>query len=284
MAESIKDIRKNAPESAEAVEQLASAFDAYNKASDRIYNSYVQLQGEVVRLREELQQKNEQLERKSRLAVLGEMAAGMAHEIRNPLGAIKLYTSILERGLKGNEDLLQWARKISKGIHSLDVIVTDILAFTHEQNCDKIAVNFADLLNETLEYVRPQLKESAVEFDLDAVDRKLQIPVDRSMMQRVLMNLITNALQMMSESGTLTIKAGRCADEPPYQVRISIEDTGPGIKAQVMHKIFNPFFTTRDTGTGLGLAIVHRLIESHGGAVTASNRDTGGACFTILLP
>ena len=269
--------------SAHAIEQLSSIFSAYNETTNRMRRSYHHLQQEVVRLRQELEQKNEQLQRKNRLAALGEMAAGMAHEIRNPLGAVQLYLSILQRELENQPEQLQWADKISTGVRSLNQIVTDILAFTHDQTCEKAPLRLAELIDEVIDYVRPQLTARAVTIDLNLPDHDLIAHVDVNMMRRALLNLILNAVEASPDQGAITISAAPCPDEPPYTVRIAITDTGPGIKKEVMNKIFNPFFTTKDTGTGLGLAIVHRLIECHSGIITAANHPKTGAVFTIML-
>jgi len=266
------------------MDDLASVFSAYNEITNRMHRSHLQLKGEVIRLRKELKHKNELLERKSRLAALGEMAAGMAHEIRNPLGGIQLYVSLLAKELQGQAESLLWTDKITKGVHTLDTIVNDILAFTQDQVCQKTEVNLSALLMEVMDYVRPQVKAKEVTVDFGTIDRNLVVDIDLNMMSRILMNLILNAIGMMEEGGRVDISAGNYDRDEQYRFYVCVSDTGPGIDPAVMDKIFNPFFTTRDSGTGLGLAIVHRLVECHGGAITATNKDTGGAMFTILLP
>jgi len=270
--------------SAEAVEQLSSIFEAYNQTTDRLHSSYQQLKEEVVRLRQELKQKNEQLERKSRLAALGEMTAGIAHEIRNPLGAMQLYTSLLESELKDRQVRSQWVHKITKGVCTLDTIVTDMLAFTQDQACEKTEVNFGALMTEVMDYARPQIKSEKIKIDLTNVAADLVVNLDINMMRRVFLNLLLNAISAVGDQGRITIEAAQCRNNPHFNVRICVSDTGCGIQAETMNKIFDPFFTTKDSGTGLGLAIVHRLVECHGGIVTAANNEGPGATFTILLP
>jgi len=285
MADMMLRENKVLPEhSAAAIEQLSSILSAYNETTNKLSESYRQLKGEVNRLRRELKRKNEQLERKSRLAALGEMAAGMAHEIRNPLGGVQLYASLLERELAGQERALGWVRKISKGVNTLDTIVNDMLAFTQDQTCEKTRTNLWALLAEVLDYVGPQVKDRPVTVNVDKVDREVAAAVDVNMMRRILMNLVLNAIEAVGEEGTVTITMESYRGSAGYAVRICVEDTGPGIPEAVRSKIFDPFFTTKDTGTGLGLAIVHRLVECHGGVITAGNKRKGGAIFTILLP
>ncbi len=279
-----KETIKLAGSSVETMEQLTSLFSAYNDITDRMQESHEQLKGEVARLRTELNAKNELLERKSRLAALGEMAAGMAHEIRNPLGGVQLYASLLEKDLDGQEDSLQWVRKIINGVRSLDVIVNDMLAFTQDQVCQKTEVNLAALITETLDYVRPQVKAKCVNIDVSNVEHDLVADVDLSMMRRVLMNLILNAVEVVETDGVVAITAIDCGEEGQYKARVSVVDNGGGIDLEHISKIFNPFYTTKDSGTGLGLAIVHRLVECHGGVITAVNNENGGATFAFLVP
>jgi len=265
-------------------DELASIFAAYNETSDRMMESYHQLQSEVSRLREQLRQKDEQLERKNRLAALGEMAAGMAHEIRNPLAGIQLYASLLERDLTDQEELLTWSQKISNGVRTLDSIVCDILAFTNDQICNKKQVHFVGLLRQVLDYVQPQYELGGVEIDFAGAGEDVVVQADENMLIRVFLNLIRNAIDAMGSQGRVIIRAEDYAKESGYQVRISISDTGGGISSEVMERMFDPFFTTKDTGTGLGLAIVHRLVECQGGVIRASNNEIGGATFTLLFP
>lgn len=270
--------------SAQAIEQLGAVFAAYNETTNQLERSYQQLQKEVGRLRLELQKKNELLERKSRLAALGEMAAGLAHEIRNPLGGVQLYASLLERDLEGQPEQLQWVRKIDKGVRSLDMIVSDVLAFAQDQVCQKTPVHLVHLVEGVMDLVRPKLDNEDIEVDYTGVDAEITVHVDANMIQRVFINLIFNAIDAIEGAGRVTISAESCSGDANYKTRICIADSGPGIERAVLSKIFNPFFTTKDTGIGLGLAIVHRLIECHGGIISASNNKPRGAIFTILLP
>ncbi len=265
-------------------DELASVFAAYNETSDRMMESYRQLQREVSRLREQLRQKDEQLERKNRLAALGEMAAGMAHEIRNPLAGIQLYASLLERDLADQEEPLTWAQKITNGVRTLDSIVCDILAFTQDQICNKKEIRIRELLHQVLDYVQPQYGLDGVEIDTAGIGSEVEVQADENMLIRVFLNLIRNAIDAIGSQGRVVIRAEDDIQESGYEVRISISDTGGGIKPDVMERMFNPFFTTKDTGTGLGLAIVHRLVECQGGVIEATNNEIGGATFTVLFP
>ena len=284
LVDSAQSHRMAQSEASQALDQLASVFAAYNSTTDRMLGSYQKLQAEVARLRRQLRQKNEQLERKNRLAALGEMAAGMAHEIRNPLAGIQLYASLLERELDDGHSGWKWARKITQGVHTLDAIVSDILAFTQDQTCNKTRVNLAGLLIEALDYVLPENHRGDITVDTSGIDTELVADVDINMMRRVFLNLLRNAMEAVGANGRIRVQARPARRSHKYAVRLRFEDSGPGIDREIRSKIFNPFFTTKDAGTGLGLAIVHRLIDCHGGAIAVTNARDGGAAFTILLP
>jgi len=274
-----------------ALEQFGSMFAAYNETTNRMRQSHQALQGEVARLREELTRKNEQLERKNRLAALGQMAAGMAHEIRNPLGGVQLYASLLKRDLAGQQEPLKWVGKISKAVHTLDSIVSDILAFTQEQTCQKADVAVMGLIHEVLDYLQGQVAAREARVEVSSSSEALTVQADVNMLRRVLFNLLRNALDAIEVGGVVAVRVE--ADKPGKDasaesgeagVLISVSDTGPGIAAEVKGQIFNPFFTTKDTGTGLGLTIVHQLVECHGGRIEAENKEQGGATFSVYLP
>jgi len=279
---STKVISKNS--SAEAIEDLTSIFKAYNQTADRMNRSHDQLQAEVVRLRHEVEQKNEQLQRKSRLADLGEMAAAIAHEIRNPLGAVQLYASLLEKDLDGQDVPLGWVRKISNGVRSMDQIVNDVLTFAQDQPCSKTPIQLTGLMAEVLDYVTPQIEAKSIAIHTEGIAKDFSFDGDVNMMRQVLLNLILNATDALGDRGDVYVSAGTRENDASYSVELSVVDTGAGIESKNLHKIFNPFFTTKDTGVGLGLAIVHRLVECHGGTISATTNAYGGATFTLLLP
>ena len=283
MPETLDALAKIDPLDPQAVEALTTVFEAYNQTTERLQRAHVQLQGEVARLRDELQHKNELLERKSRLAALGEMAAGMAHEIRNPLGGIQLYASLLDRHLEGQTESSGWVKRIRCGVRHLDQIVNDILSFTQNVSPSKTIVELNGLLADIEDYARPHLQTRQVTLCRLGVPVQFELQADVNLLQRALLNLILNAIEATAVNSTVFLKAER-SDGKEHSVSVSVRDEGPGVPADLMGKIFDPFFTTRDTGVGLGLAIVHRLIECQSGAIQVANASQGGAIFTILLP
>lgn len=260
-------------------EELTQLLTTYSQVTDRLKSSYEQLQHEVRGLREELASKNRQLARRERLAALGEMAAGLAHEIRNPLGGISLYASVLQRELTDREDLLTIVGKISRGVASLESLVADVLAFTNKVHCQAGPVDLGALVEETAEMTLSQCS-SAVRIDIAESTRGRRVWVDENLFRRALLNLMLNASQACGDDGTIRVS---CRRRGSHDV-VVVEDDGPGIETDVVDRIFNPFFTTKSTGTGLGLTIVHRIVEAHGGVISATNRRSGGARFSIRLP
>jgi two-component system sensor histidine kinase HydH len=262
--------------------ELAAIIDAYNGVTERLKLSHEQLSAEVSRLREELSRKNRQLRRRERLAALGELAAGVAHEIRNPLGGISVFASLLRRDLAGQPAPLRLVEKISMGIARLERIVTDILEFGRPAEPVAEPVSLMDLLSEVKELAAGKRSTADIETDVPPALRDCVMLTDAAMLQRALLNLVLNGLEAGEPSGAVV----RIRVTQPSDGRIAIEisDNGPGIAPELLDRIFNPFFTTKQTGTGLGLAIVHQTVETLGGSIVAFNRPEGGAAFVLTLP
>jgi len=263
--------------------ELGGIIDAYNKVTDQLRQAHELLSQEVVRLREELAGKNRQLHRRERLAALGELAAGVAHEIRNPLGGIGLFASLLARDLKDRPAALGLVHKIVKGVGTLESIVTDILEFGRPPRAVPRRVELGALVQETVELASPQIEQANVTVDVSPELAGVCLVTDGTMLQRALLNLLFNAVEAAGQSdqaGRVRIAMGKTDDD---NVTLVIEDNGAGIPADLLDRIFNPFFTTKDYGTGLGLSIVHQIAETLGGGVTAGSRDGGGALFSLRL-
>jgi two-component system sensor histidine kinase HydH len=262
--------------------ELGAIIASYNDVTERLKSAHERLGQEVARLREELRQKNAELRRRERLAALGEMAAGLAHEVRNPLGGIALYASMLEGQLADRPASRTAASKISQGVRALDRLVGEILDFAQEHRLDPRPCRLADVLSAVQESIRPWAAEQMVDVAIDPAALEVEACCDSLRMQQVLLNLVMNGIQAVGENGHVWVSASRRTDG--HGIEIEVYDDGPGIPPENLDRIFNPFFTTRATGTGLGLAIVHRIVEAHGGVIRASNRSEGGARFVIRLP
>ncbi len=257
---------------------LQTILQAWNEATDRLQRTHETLRDEVRRLSDELEAKNRELARKNRLADLGQMAAHVAHEVRNSLVPMKLYLSLLRRRMAeaGSIDILD---KVTSGFSALESTVTDLLHFSAERDPSLEPVEISLLLNEVVESLAPQLEAQGIVTHIDA-DPHLQIIADRDMLRRAVLNLTLNSLDVMPEGGELVITACRIRDG----LEIEVADSGPGIQEAALQRLFEPFFTTKSAGTGLGLAIVERIAEAHGGLIYAANCPEGGAAFTLRIP
>lgn len=284
---------------------LAELLASFNEVTARLQASHEQLRGEVARLSTELSDANEQLERSRRLAALGEMAAGIAHEVRNPLGSIRLYARMLEEDLASQPSLSGLACKITSATRVVEAIVGDVLSFAREFRLRPQEVSAHDLLEKSLENCRHDGVPGWRAVEVVVPGEDVAVVCDPSLLQQVLVNLIRNAFEAMAEETggpyrlelsaqrvRVAVKSGERARRESSVV-LRVRDTGPGVAPGVVERMFNPFFTTRGQGTGLGLAIVHRIIDAHGGRVNVRNNNEcsdapsgfpRGACVDVILP
>ncbi len=278
-------------------EDLGALLQSFNDVTSRLSATHESLTREVVRLKAELSEANRQVQTSRHLAMLGEMAAGIAHEIRNPLGSIMLYARHLHEDLADRPPCQSTAGKIVSAVSRLDAIVRDVLAFSRETRLSLEPIVASELLEHALDAARddsPMWGRVRVESPRrDAEDVAFQ--GDAGLLHQALINVIRNAVEAMADvpgERTLTLQAvkGRvvAGDGTPREMAIlSVTDSGPGVPGEVAERMFNPFFTTRAAGTGLGLAIVHRIVDAHAGRV--SIRNVGGvlgrgAIVEIALP
>lgn len=271
------------PSTACAEPDLAPILAAYNDVTERLKLSHDALAGEVCRLREELHEKNKELARRERLTALGQMAAGVAHEIRNPLGGIGLYASVLERDLADRPKQRDIVRKMSAGLRNLESIVSDTLTFACDADPQGVRVPVAGIVEAALTQVAPQADARETQIVVDTFPESVELWCDSAQIERALINLVLNAIDAAGRGGHVWVRLGRgtCADG---LCRIAVEDDGPGIAPEHLPRVFDPFFTAKGSGTGLGLAIVHRIAESNGGSISAGGRRGGGAAFVLAVP
>lgn len=222
-----------------------------------------------------------QTQRAQKLQTMGEMAVQMAHEIRNPLGSIELFASLLKGELERNPELRSWAEQISTGIQFLNTIVTNMLTFARTSKARQSEFDLRMMLQTTLAFIEPVLTHRKICLESPHSGDPLLFTGDPEMLKQMLMNLFMNALQAMPEQGRLAVRLDK---DQTGSIIIEVEDTGIGIAAEHLHRIFDPFFTTNENGTGLGLSLVHQIVQKHGGEVTARSHKGQGTCFTIRLP
>lgn len=240
----------------------------------------------------------EEVARAKTLATIGEVASVVAHEIRNPLGGIKGFVSLLERDLEDNPGAISILGRISEGIEALEVIANDLLdAGRHS----KLTVSHTELgleIERLIELFEMAAKGEGrdVWFEFCRPEAPIYCRVDRDKIRQALSNLLRNATEAVGKSGKVTVtlrninrphvKGKMDSGAPSARDYLSIEvtDTGPGISKDLLDKIFSPFFTTKRDGTGLGLSTVRRIVALHGGEIRYSQSDSGGSAFTIELP
>jgi len=227
------------------------------------------------------------------LAALGEMAATVAHEVRNPLGGIGGFASLLRREVEDDEAKVRLVDKIIAGVGSLNRTVTALLDYTRRDQLNLRTVSLRQLIEDTAEYEHADCESCGgnVEIVVNIDNNGLEVTCDPHLMRQVLLNLLRNGREAMPDGGRITMRAGRIAEDdssplPPPGVWIRIEDTGDGIPADIRDKIFHPFFSTKNerSGSGLGLASVWKVLQSHGGKITVDSEVGSGSTFTLYLP
>lgn len=263
-------------------EKIASVSVA---ADGDLHGLDAQIQQIVARVEEvtaRMQQQQRELLRAEQLSAVGQLAAGVAHEVRNPLTGIKL---LVEAGLRepnprplSQEDL----RMIHREITRLEQTVQHFLDFARLPRPQRSSCDLREIIRQAGELVQARAQQQQVQIRCDLPPTPILAWVDRGQIGTVLVNLLLNALDAMPQGGLLHI----ALEAPPDGdlLRLTVNDTGPGIPADLLPRLFTPFTTTKPAGTGLGLSISRRILEEHGGNITAGNRPGGGACFTVLLP
>ena len=220
-----------------------------------------------------------------RITALTMLAAGVAHELGNPLNSLTIHLQLMERQIKKmgkSADKLQKPLDVALGeIKRLDFIISQFLAAIRPTQPQLQRVSVTDLLEEAARFLKPELDQNKVKLKLELRADTPQMPLDANQMKQAFYNLIRNSCQAMSETGgKLTVMTTFNDDE----VIISFQDTGKGITRHDMGNLFQPFFTTRKTGTGLGLLIVRRIIREHGGEIDIESREGQGTKVTLFLP
>lgn len=228
----------------------------------------------------QLQASFEQLRRADRLSALGELSAGLAHEIRNPLGSIEGAVQILRRRELPGETRDEFGELAQKEVDRLKGLVTNFLDFARPQAPKRASTDPLQLLESVSKLASETAKMSGTQVRIESGDCVPGVLVDPEQMKQVLLNLVINAIQAMRTGGQVILRAIRRADS----VVLEVEDEGVGIPPEDLERVFNPFVTTRANGTGLGLSIAYQIVSQHGGHIAARRNPERGMTFAVTLP
>lgn len=277
---------------------FAEFVRAFGEATSRLQETHLALTAKVERLQAELAEANERLRRSRSLAALGEMAAGIAHEIRNPLGAISLNAELLKEDVADRPEAAASVDKIRRAADRLDRIVGDVLSFARDTRINASPTSAKEIFAMALSDCEGVLAADDIDMRVD-VDGACELVADLPLVAQAVSNLVRNAAEAMRgqdarEGGrighreiTLSAREARLRTADGTRrgfVVLAVEDTGPGIPAEARERIFNPFFTTREEGTGLGLAIVHRIVDAHGGMTACGEAQRQGVRTPAGIP
>lgn len=238
----------------------------------------------IIRDLSEIKRLQEKVRRSERLAAIGELAAGVAHEVRNPLSSIRGFAQFLGHVLEDKPEEREYAEIMVKEVDRINNVVTNLLSFARPVKPDLVPTDLPKLLDHTVRLVEEDARLRNINIRVSTSNGLKKINVDGNQITQVMLNLILNALQEVESGGNVTIEA-RMVDS--NLLTLSVEDDGPGIPPGNASKIFDPFYTTREKGTGLGLAIVHMIVENHGGEINFVSPVPGkvkGCRITIDLP
>jgi len=254
-----------------------------SSSSSHLRNSEGEIIGAVVIFKDMTEQQEMQriVQQAERLAAIGELMAGVAHEIRNPLTAIRGFVQYLRKDT-GRKERDEFISIILKEVDSINKVIQQLLDFSKPPKNFFAAASLNELIEETLILVKSSKLSSQIDFDLQLDDQLQQLYLDREMIKQVLLNLLINAAQAIRGSGDITI-VSRLSKDERHQL-VEVLDSGPGFDEKIMAKVFSPFFTTKPSGTGLGMAIAQKIIASHKGSIRIENRTEGGARVIIRLP
>lgn len=268
-----------------------------------MYDEIGRLLGTIVNMQNitDLKKLKQESERRNRLVVMGEMAATIAHEIRNPLGSIELFSALLRKELESESRSMPLLAHISAAIESMNTILSNLLEYTRSKPIE-IKENFDlhDFFRDMLDFSRHLLEFNNVQLKTELLATNTRIRGDHELLKQVFNNLFMNAIQSMLEPGAITISTRNLltrnatlisrfnqlggAQESLHLIEVCFEDTGVGMSPEIKQKIFDPFFTTKERGTGIGLAIVNSILEAHSAVIDVESEVDQGTRFTIYFP
>ena len=241
--------------------------------------------GYIILLRDitEIRHLKREMQRKERLASLGSLAAGVAHEIRNPLSSIKGFATYFKERYKDVPEDKDTAEIMIREVERLNRVIGQLLEFARPMNVQQRTIDVNGILRHSLGMIRKQAASQGITIDAqDLADEPVYAYIDQDRIGQVLLNVYLNAIEAMTNGGVLKIWIER--DEVNDTIAINVSDTGCGIPGADIGRVFDPYFTTKQSGTGLGLAIVHKIVEAHGGQVKIASTEEKGTTVSLILP
>ena len=238
----------------------------------------------VIRDVTEIKDLNEEVARHKRLAALGKLSAGIAHEIRNPLSSIRGLAQFVYNSFSKTDERKEDLNAIIQEVDRLNKLVVQVLDFAKLKKPNLTPFSLNDLIRKIVELFKLEIKDKQIKFDLELSPDISQIQADEDQVRQITMNVIINAIQAILRKGEIKIKTESALLKGEPAIKLMIEDSGIGITEKDFNQIFDPFFSTKERGSGLGLSIVYKLVEGHQGEIKVESKEGKGTKFVIFLP
>jgi two-component system sensor histidine kinase HydH len=219
-------------------------------------------------------------QRVEKLAMVGNLAAGIAHEIRNPLSSIKGYVTYFGSLFADNSENRKAANLMAEEVDRVNRVISELLEFARPSDLSFKSIKVRDLINHSIRIVTHEAESIGIQITKNIASDLPRLLIDPDRLTQVLLNLYINAIQAMSEGGNLLVQA----EKKGPNLIIDVSDTGTGIPVENLKQIFDPYFTTKNKGTGLGLAIAHKIVENHNGFIQVKSKKNSGTTITLALP
>ena len=256
----------------------------YQQAAFKLERSYERLKVQS----EKLAEIEEQLRHADRLSILGELSASLAHEVRNPLGSIYGVVEILRDKFKKERKDYEFMEILVKEVKRLNEVVENYLALGRKPRVSLRPCNLQEIVQSVIDFFQRKANKHNIALNTDFPDQSLIVTADENQLRQILINLILNSINAISDKGSITIKAELVSNEShadeAKQIYLSVIDTGNGMKQHIVNEIFKPFFTTRADGTGLGLSIVKRIVDQNKWKIQVGSKPYHGTTITIIFP
>jgi len=274
-------------------DEIGNLIKGFNTMAERLKKAYAELEGRVKTSDRELEmayqilkQRQDQLIRSEKMAALGQLSAGIAHEIRTPLTSIKIFIQSLEKEIDLDENQKEDFRIIKKEIDRINENITRFLNFARPEEPQFQRIHINTLVKDALNLLAAKIKNSGIDLNVSVPEDLPPVEGDPKQLDQVLLNLLLNAIEAMPQGGALNIRSivKRIRDSQGRFLQLIIQDTGRGIPAKDRPYVFDPFFTTKEGGTGLGLSIVYSIVQKHNGQIEVESELGKGTSFIVSLP